>query len=437
MLVIMVFIYLLFARITRNDFYNSLHDRTVVAAQLYLEADEISSNSLYKIKEKFINTLPDETIQVYDSTNKISFSKDTAAGWSEDVINEVRKRKYLAYRKGEKQVVGIYYEDNQGNFVIIASATDLYGKERKYKLLEILAALFGIQTLIQFAASRWFAQRALAPVQRFNAQVQKISATDLHLRLNTGSAADEFGTLAANFNNLLDRLEESFDLQKMFVANASHELKTPVTNIIGEIEVALINDRTNSDYRQNLQSVLFEAERLKNIIASFLLLANAETNGTERLAEPVRLDELLWDLHDEFSAQQGAQIKMQFSELPSDPMLLCIFGNKAMLTLAIRNVIQNAIKFSNGKSVTCGLKLESGAVVVSITDQGIGMGPEVLRNVFEPFFRAHTADEYPGHGIGLYIANKIVCLSGGSIEVTSQPGEGSVFNIIFRQNPSF
>jgi signal transduction histidine kinase len=118
-------------------------------------------------------------------------------------------------------------------------------------------------------------------------------------------------------------------------------------------------------------------------------------------------------------------------------MLLCIYGNKAMLSLAIRNVIQNAIKFSNGKSVTCCLKLESGAIVVSITDQGIGMGPEVLRNVFEPFFRAHTADEYPGHGIGLYIANKIVCLSGGSIEVTSQPGEGSVFNIIFRQNPSF
>ena len=437
MLVTMSLIYLLFSKITRNDFYTSLHERTEVAAQLYLEADEISATSLNKIKEKFINTLPGEVIQVYDSLNKVSFTRDTTQTWTDEVINKVRREKYLSYREKEKQVVGIYYEDNQGNFVILASATDIYGQQRKRQLLEIMAALFGVQTIIQFAASRWFAQRALFPIQKINAQVQKISATDLHLRLKTGTAKDELGILATNFNSLLERLEKSFDLQKMFVANASHELKTPVTNIIGEIEVALFKERTNDDYKENLLSVLAEAERLKAIITNFLLLANAEANGMAKLTEQVRLDELLWDIKEEFNAQDGVQLQMQFSELPEDESRLCITGNRALLTLAVKNIILNAIKFSKGQPVLCSLHFTAHTAIISITDHGIGMEPADLKNIFEPFFRSPYAIEYPGHGVGLYITKKIIDLLGGQIEVTSEPGQGSIFNIIFKQKNSF
>ncbi len=141
-----------------------------------------------------------------------------------------------------------------------------------------MAVLFGVQLLIQLIAGKWFAGNALNPIQKVNSQVQKISATDLHLRVDTDNEKDEIGILAANFNGLLERLEKSFDLQKMFVANASHELKTPVTNIIGEIEVAVNKDRAAEDYKKTLQSVLVEADRLNDIIRNFLLLANAENN---------------------------------------------------------------------------------------------------------------------------------------------------------------
>ena len=433
MLLIMTFIYLLFSNLTRNNFYTALHERTVVTAQLYLEADEISEAALKKIKEQFVISLPYEVIRVYDSTDERSFINDTGQNWSRKIIDEVRQKKYLAYQDKGKQVVGIYYTDNQGNFVILASATDVYGQERKKNLLKIMAILFGIQILIQFIAGRWFAQRVLYPVQMVNAQVQKISATDLHLRVETNNEKDELGLLATNFNSLLDRLEQAFDLQKMFVANASHELKTPVTNIIGEIEVAVSKERTLEDHKKTLQSVLVEADRLHDIIRNFLMLANAENNVTNQQVEQVRLDELLWEIKETFNRHQDTPLYIQIDQLPEDENGLYIKTNKALLILAVSNIIQNGLKFSSDQSVICSLHFTDDSVNIRIADKGIGMDADTMKNIFEPFFRSPGADNYHGHGIGLYIAQKAIHLLGGMIYVESQKGIGSIFNIVFKQ----
>ncbi len=437
MLVIMVFIYLLFSNLTKNNFYRALHERTIVAAQLYLEADEISPSSLQKIKERFVISLPHEIIRVYDSTDQQSFAKDTDLNWSRNIIDEVRQKKYLSYKEYDQQIVGIYYEDNQGNFVILASATDVEGQDQRKNLLEIMAALFAVQILVQFAAGRWFAQRALLPVQLVNAQVQKISATDLHLRVDTNNEKDELGQLAANFNSLLERLEKSFDLQKMFVANASHELKTPVTNMMGEIEVAIGMDRTETEYKQTLQSVLTEAERLHNIVRNFLMLTTAENNIAMQTMELVRFDELLWEVRDTFRRQPRAVVEIQLDELPEDEAHLCFRTNKTLLIHVVSNIIQNAIKFSAGQPVVCSLHLTNDSIAIRITDKGVGIDAGSLQNIFEPFFRTAGADDHEGHGIGLYIAKEIIGLLGGTITVQSTPGAGSIFNIVFQRTAAF
>ena len=334
-------------------------------------------------------------------------------------------------------MVGIYYEDNQGNFVILASAADTEGREQRKNLLQIMAILFGIQILIQFGAGRWFAQRALRPVQIVNAQVQKITATDLHLRVDTENEKDELGQLAANFNSLLERLEKSFDLQKMFVANASHELKTPVTNMIGELEVTLHQQRSAADYQKTLQSVLVETERLHEIIRNFLMLSNAENNVAMQKTEFIRLDELLWEIKELFSGQKDAQIEILLDELPADDQRLYLATNKTLLMHVLTNILQNAIKFSSGKPVTCGLHFPPASVSISISDKGIGINPELAQKIFEPFFRISGDEHVPGHGIGLYIAGKITALLGGTITVQSVPGKGSTFNIIFKQPGRF
>ncbi len=113
MLLVMTFIYLLFSNITKNDFYQALHERTEVAAQLYLEADEISESALEKIKKKYLVSLPGEVIRVYDSTGKLSFINQNTQNWSPGIINKARQEKYIAYQEDRKQVVGIDYEDNK------------------------------------------------------------------------------------------------------------------------------------------------------------------------------------------------------------------------------------------------------------------------------------------------------------------------------------
>ena len=434
MLMTMLFIYLLFSNITKNDFFQALHERAEVAAQVYLEADEISSSALKKLKEKYLVSLPHEVIRVYDSTDKQSFINETDQNWSDQVINEVRQKKYLAYQDGSKQIVGIDYDDNQGNFVILASATDVYGKQKKKNLLQIMAVMFGAQLLIQLIAGRVFAGNALGPIKKVNTQVQKISATDLHLRVETGNEKDEIGTLAANFNGLLESLEKAFDLQKMFVANVSHELRTPITNIIGEVEVAASKDRSAEEYKDILQSVLVEADRLNDMVRNFLLLANSEKDMAVQQTEFVRLDELLWEIKDMFSKEPGTLLEIRMDGLPNDHSLLNIRTNKTLLTLAITNIIQNGVKFSSGQVVVCNLHFTDHHIVISITDNGIGIEPGTLPHIFEPFYRSASANTYKGHGIGLYIAKKIIELLGGEITVTSHAGMGSTFNINLVQN---
>ena len=434
MLLIMIFIYLLFSNITKNDFYQALHDRTEVAAGVYLEADEISESALKKIKEKYLVSLPHEVIRMYDSTDKLSFINENNQNWSKQIIDDVRAKKYIAYQENDKQIVGIDYDDNQGNFVILASAVDIYGQQKKKNLLQIMAVLFGVQLLVQLIAGKWFAGNALDPIQKVNTQVQKISATDLHLRVDTDNEKDEIGILAANFNGLLERLEKSFDLQKMFVANVSHELKTPITNIIGEVEVAVSKDRTTAEYKNTLQSVLVEADRLNDIIRNFLLLANNENDIGRQQTELVRFDELLWEIKEIFNREPKTILDIQMAELPEDETRLNVKTNKTLLTLAITNIIQNGIKFSSGKPVVCSMHFTANDIIISITDKGIGIDAETLPHIFEPFYRSINANTYQGHGIGLYIAKKIIELLGGNITVQSQPTAGSTFNIILPQN---
>jgi signal transduction histidine kinase len=430
MLIIMGFIYLLFSNFTKNDFYKALHERTEVTAQLYLEADEISPASLNKIKERFVNTLPAEVIRVYDSTDELTFVKENNQNWSKQVINEVRQKKYLAYEENGKQIVGISYDDNQGTFVILASAIDIYGQQRKKNLLQIMGVLFAVQLLVQFLVGRRFAENALHPIQKVNEQVQKISATDLHLRVQTENEKDELGILAANFNGLLERIEKSFDLQKMFVANVSHELKTPITNIVGEIEVAMSKERTPAEYNKTFQSVLVEADRLHDIVINFLMLATAENDVARQQTEPVRLDELLWEVQEMYA--EGL-VQVQMAGLPEDENRLYIKTNKTLLLLALTNIIQNGLKFSSGQPVVCSLQFSDAAINISIADKGIGIEPGSLPNIFEPFYRSGNAAAYQGHGIGLYIAKKVIDLLGGNISARSEAGKGSVFNINFTQ----
>lgn len=432
LLIALSVIFITFNSFAKADFYSRLVDRAKVAAQLYLEADEISPDSLNRVRERYLKQLPGEVTRIYNDNNAASFIKDKQQYWRSSVIDMVRRRKDVEFAEGTRQTVGIYYNDNQGNFVILTSASDIQGHRRIEDLIEIMGAMFVLVITGLFFIGRWFAKKALEPLDDVVGQMQLVYAGNLSFRVDEGNGKDEISVLAQNFNRLLKHLENAFEMQQTYVTNASHELKTPVTSIIGEIEVALHKARSNDEYERVLRSVLIDAEDLNETIAGLMELAQVDMGYTQAALDLVAIDELIWELADYWTNKlvKGLFV-VNIKHLPADPERLQIPANKALLTIAFNNIIGNAYKFSDNQRVQCDLYADNGQIVITIIDSGIGIPVEEQKHVFESFYRAANVKSLPGSGIGLYITGKIIQLYNGRIDVKSEPGNGTTVTITF------
>ncbi|MGZ3764176.1 MAG: HAMP domain-containing sensor histidine kinase [Mucilaginibacter sp.] len=432
MLLALAVIFITFNSFAKSDFYVRLMDRAKVAAQLYLEADEISPDSLSHVRERYLKQIPGEVTRFYDDRNAASFIKDRQQYWGSDVINQVRKRKYIEFTEGDRQTVGIYYNDNQGNFVILTSAADIQGHRRIDDLVEIMLFMFVCVITGLFFIGRWFSKKALEPIDDMIGQMQQVRASNLSLRITEGNGKDEISKLAQNFNRLLKHLENAFEVQQTYVTNASHELKTPVTSIIGEIEVALNKARTAEEYQQVLRSVLIDAEALDETITGLMELAQVDMSYTQAALSPVAIDELIWELADQWTNKLGKGLfTVSIQHLPDDPEKLQIPANKALLSIALNNIIGNAYKFSDNQRVQCDLYADNDRIGITITDSGIGIPAEEQEKVFESFYRGTNVKHYHGNGIGLYITGKIINLFNGTIYIGSDPEKGTSINVNF------
>lgn len=427
---VFVTVYELSAISSRVAFRNELKDRAITAAEVFLAGDNLTKSRFNQIQKRYEVKLPDEVIRAYNKMNQPVFINDTPRFWNSDMIDEVRLRKEFFFQAGNRVCCGIYYHDNQGDYVIISSAIDSRSRQRLGSLELVLVLAFLITLAIVYYSGQWFALTALRPILLVIKEVQGISASNLHMRVDEGNGQDEISELAVTFNNLLGRLENSFDMQKSFVSNASHELRTPITAFIGEIEVTLGRERKPSEYEEALNRLLEQAERLKEITNSLLDLAYTGSKIDDK--EEVRIDELLWDLKKHFDEKAGTHIiDMQMKNLPEEQGLLIIPGNRQLLFIALGNIMSNAIKFSGGEKVTCALNFRNKKLYIQIQDKGIGIDKAALSRIFQPFFRAENARTFGGQGIGLSLSEKIISLHQGEITIDSEVSRGTSFTIIF------
>ena len=432
LLIVQVVICIAFNSLIRSNFYDHLMDRANVAAKLYLEADEISTDSLNHVKEHYLHSLHNEVIRLYDEKNIASFIKDKNQFWTTQVIDAVRKNKQVQFTEGARQTVGIYYNDNQGNFVILVSAIDDQGSKRMQDLIKSMAILLVCVTSGLFLMSRWFAQKTLQPINNVIKQMRLVRAGDLSLRVDEGNGKDEISALAHNFNRLLAHLQNTFEMQQTFVVNASHELRTPITTIIGEIEIALNKLRTQPEYEDVLRSVLIDSVRLNETINSLLEMANVDMDYTHPAYKPVAIDELIWELNDYWNEKAGkGMFTVNILQLPDDQEKLQLLANKSLLTIALNNIISNAYKFSQNKRVQCNLYVDEENIIIKIIDEGIGIMPGEQEKVFESFYRGTNVKGFQGNGVGLYITSKIIHLFNGTIKIDSSPDETTTFVIKF------
>ena len=422
-------VYILTSQHRKNDFHQRLLERAITNAELFLAQDNLSEEKFRDVQKRFPQSLPEEIVRIYNDDDQSVFIKDNSFQWPGSVIDDVRQQKIIYYTTGKRQTAGIYYVDNSGNFTVLVSAVDTYGLQQMQQLFLVMLVAFFISVFILFFAGRIFARIALSPIIKVINDVKFIRSSSLDKRLRTKEGKDEINELAVTFNNLLEHLEQSFGAQRSFVAHASHELRTPITSIIGDVEVTLSQDRDKEEYKKTLEGVLTESGKLDDLINNLFDLAQANIDITE--FQDVRLDELLWQVKDEWSSRIPESTVDLLYLLPEDPRRYTIQGNNYLLFIAVGNILKNAIKFSNNKIVTCKLHLQNNAPVISIRDLGIGIGKEDLHNIFQPFFRGANTNGYSGYGVGLSLADKIFRLHNVRISVNSELDKGTEFLLFF------
>lgn len=431
-------IYYFFSLYRQIEFFDRLKDRTLITAQVHLREDELSAEALREVKKKYQQYLPDEIIGLFESGYSLSAIEDSLKiELPPNFYKEIPQTKYVEIKSDDRQAIAMYYEDNEGNFVILISAIDQFGIMKLGDLQKILVFCFFISIGIIFISGRFFSQQVLKPITKIIKDVNQIELSNLHLRLDMDNSKDEIADLTITFNRVLERLETSLEIQKNFISNASHELKNPLTAIIGEVELMLDKERAAGEYKAALQTIAYEARRLDNLTAKLLNLAQTGFDETTLLNDEVRVDELLLGIQEDINQLvPDNDIHINFTSIPEDDQLITLRGNKKLLHAALVNILENACKFSDNQGVNVLVKVDENLLTISVTDTGIGIATPDLQNIFQPFYRASNARRYKGSGIGLSLTEKIVKMHGGDIHVTSTLDKGTEFIISFQQKAS-
>lgn len=303
-----------------------------------------------------------------------------------------------------------------------------------------LVLLFAIGvpfTVLAASAGGWFlAASALNPIDRITRAAQQISADDLHQRLNLKVPNDEVGRLAITFDQMLARLEDAFERQKRFIADASHEMRTPLTILKGDVEVALNRPRTAAEYRETLEMINQTADRMAALVEELFLLARADSDQYPLRLQPLDLSQMLTDLVDKLQARaNNKNVELSLNTPPNLPLV----ADRDKLTRLFINLVDNAIKYSHaGASVRVTAAVRADYACVTVIDTGPGIPAEHLPHLFERFYRVDKArsrqgstgdDDGTGAGLGLSIVQWLVEAHGGRIEVDSQTGRGTTFTV--------
>jgi heavy metal sensor kinase len=319
----------------------------------------------------------------------------------------------------------------------------LQSRHPQEEMLEEIETTFAwvlpLAVLLASMGGYFLARKSLAPVVGMSAQAGRIGAENLHERLAVQNEKDELGHLAASFNGLLDRLDESFERQRRFMSDASHELRTPVAILRGEAEVALSrDDRSIGEYRESLAVLHAESCRLTHIVEDLFTLTRADAGQYPISAHDFYLDELVADcVHSArtLALAKGLSLSSEArGELP-------IHADESLLRRMILNLIDNAVKYTpKGGSVTVLCGQEGQEYAIRLTDTGVGIATELQPRIFERFFRADMArsrseNDGGGAGLGLSIARWIAAAHQGRLELTQSGSSGSTFTAFLPAGP--
>ncbi|PWJ57866.1 signal transduction histidine kinase [Dyadobacter jejuensis] len=426
-----VFIYIFAVENTHSSFFHRLEVRADIVGHAALHENKLQTSIYHDIKERHLGDLPEEQHrflknQDADSVMKMKNSLPLPPTFYDQIIRKEPAR----FMHKDTSYVGLRIHQPGEDIIVISSAVDLYGLEELDNLKRLLFIGFMISLFFVFTTGILFSKQIFLPIRKIITNVQGISALNLDQRLSEADSKDEISDLSRTFNDMLNRLEITFDMQNNFVSNASHEFRTPLTVISGEAELALANPETPAQFQDSFRTILHESEKLELLTKSMLSLAQTGFDGKRDQKGLIRIDELM--LMVKATIDQiipDNKIHINFDYLPDEASKLVILGNETLLKAAFSNIVLNGCKYSDNKPVQVIIKTSEKQVFITIIDEGIGIPDEELGQIYVPFFRASNTRRFKGYGIGLPLSNNIIKMHEGTIVVDTKVGRGTTFMV--------
>jgi heavy metal sensor kinase len=282
----------------------------------------------------------------------------------------------------------------------------------------------------------WLAGLAIRPLNSVAHAAQNVTGSNITVQIPLRGAGDELDHLIQSFNQMTERLHQSFEQIRRFSTDVSHELRTPITAIRGQLEVALFTAETPDQYREAIINAMEDIEKLSSIVRALLLLSQAESGQLALQKAPLDLGEVVTDLVEQFqipAEEKNVQLRAVVEPCPP------VEADRTQIERLVSNLLSNAVKYTpqgGSVTVTTGPAREEGWTKISVEDTGLGIPAESLPHIFDRFYRVHNPQTagVQGLGLGLSFVAWIVEAHGGRIDVASNAGEGTRFTVLL---PSF
>ncbi|MGN6165313.1 MAG: sensor histidine kinase [Flavisolibacter sp.] len=411
-----------------------LTNRAITTARLLSQKEIFTKELVQRIDSSTTLSLQNKVVQAYNYHNNRIYNYSDMPGDSlhltQKILDNARFNGSYFFVDGNKEAIAYHYTDRNNRIVVITAGEDTDGKNNLKSLLKILVLSFLVGNIFVLVSGYIFSAGLLRPIKKISEDVAEISAQNLTRRIQTGSARDEWYQLSHTMNELLNRLQESFELQSRFISNASHELSTPLTSISSQLEVALQRNREAAEYQAVMQSIYQDVQHMIKLTQTLLEFAKASGNSGGLDINLLRLDEIVLGLPAEVvKIDPSYSVQLQFEDLPEDEGKLFVFGNEALLSTAIKNIVINACKYSDDHRALVSLQAQENDLFIAVKNKGNGIPQEELESIFQPFYRIEENRTAGGFGLGLSLAKRIIKLHKGVIQVSSEMGEETTFII--------
>lgn len=417
-----VAIYFFSANYREQDFHRRLKNRAINISNVLTTVKEVNVDLLKRLEQNNPASLPNQFVFIYNEAGQEVYRSEGKCPIDIDpvLIAQIKTEKEIGYTDHGFEVLGFLDHEQDSELTVVAMAEDVYGNDALRNLRNILISAFFI-SIILFSFIGWiYAARVLRPISVIVEEVNAITELNLSKRLDEGNHKDELSKLSQAFNTLLKRLERVFLSQKYFIVNASHEIKTPITVMTGEIDVALLQGRTAEYYQDILRSVLLGLKKMNALSNQLLLLAQTSSDTPDKNFMSLRIDDIFWDVKAAMQKVYPTCVIEILFDLNVDHQELVMEGDEHLLKVAIQNLMENGCKYSRDHRITIHLNSkEQGYITALFINLGT-IPSEHLDKVFDPFFRGKNTKHEQGFGIGLSLVYWIAKFHHGSIIVQSK-----------------